>query len=71
MDEARSVLDRLDRIAALEAAEVPAAVLLNEVCELVREAEAWLAVEPRIVRLDPATAIERCRVALEEVLHSI
>lgn len=71
MDEARSVLDRLDRIAALEAAEVPAAVLLNEVCALVREAEAWLAVEPQMVRCDPATAVERCRVALEEVLQSI
>ncbi len=71
MDEARSVLDRLDRIAALEAAEVPAAILLKEVCELVREAEAWLAVEPWRMRPEPATAVERCRLALEEVLQSI
>ncbi len=71
MDEARSVLDRLDRIATLDAADVPAAVLLDEVRELVREAEAWVAVEPRSLRREAARAVERCHVALEEVLQAI
>ena len=70
MEEARAVLTRLARIAALEVARVPAAVLLDEVRELVREAEAWVASEPRRVRREPAAAVDRCRAALEEVLQS-
>lgn len=62
------MLGRLDRIAALEAAVAPAACVLEEVRELVREAEAWVAAEPRRVRREPAAAVERCRAALEEVL---
>jgi hypothetical protein len=68
MEEARSVLVRLDRIAALDEARAPAAVLLDEVRELMHEAEAWLASEPRSVRCEPAEAVERCRAALEGVL---
>ena len=68
MEEARAVLTRLDRIAALEAARAPAAVMLAEVRELVCEAAAWVASEPRSVQREPAAAVERCRIALEEVL---
>ena len=41
MDEARAVLLRLERIETLEGAEADPAVLLGELRELVREAEAW------------------------------
>ena len=68
MEEARAVLTRLDRIAALDAARAPTPVMLDEVRELVREAEAWVAAEPRSVRREPAAAIDRCRTALEGVL---
>lgn len=41
MDEARAVLDRLDRIEQLERARAEPSVLLAELRELVVEAEAW------------------------------
>ena len=41
MDEARAVLARLERIETLERARADPAVLLGELRELVREAEAW------------------------------
>jgi hypothetical protein len=41
MDEARAVLDRLDRIEELERTSADPAVLLAELRELVVEAEAW------------------------------
>jgi hypothetical protein len=41
MDEARAVLLRLERIETLEAADAEPTVLLGELRELVREAEAW------------------------------
>ena len=41
MDEARAVLDRLARIDALERAQAEPALVLDELRELVREAEAW------------------------------
>lgn len=68
MEEARAVLARLDRIATLEAARAPAAVVLAEVRELVGEAEAWIASEPGSVQREPEAAVERCRAALEGVL---
>jgi hypothetical protein len=43
MDEARAVLERLDRIERLDRAGAPAAELLGQLRELVREAEAWAA----------------------------
>jgi hypothetical protein len=46
MDEARSVLRRLERIEALEHRGSPAEVMLVELRELVAEAEAWVRVEP-------------------------
>ena len=45
MDEARTVIRRLERIESLKGAEAPAAELLAEVRQLLREGEAWLAVE--------------------------
>jgi hypothetical protein len=41
MEEARAVLSRLERIEALEQARADPEVLLGELRELVREAEAW------------------------------
>jgi hypothetical protein len=41
MEEARAVLSRLERIEALERARAEPDVLLGELRELVREAEAW------------------------------
>jgi hypothetical protein len=47
MDEARRVIRRLERIETLQGARAPAADLLAEVRQLLREGEAWLAVEHR------------------------
>jgi hypothetical protein len=41
VDEARAVLKRLERIDALERECADAALVLRELRELVREAEAW------------------------------
>jgi hypothetical protein len=45
MDEAQSVLERLERIRALDGAGAPAGELLDELRELVAEAEAWVGAE--------------------------
>jgi hypothetical protein len=61
MDEARAVLARLERIDALERADAQPAQLLDELRELVREAEAWA----RRERDDKATAVvETCASSL-------
>jgi hypothetical protein len=63
MDEARAVLDRLDRIEALDRDAAPADELLDELRGLLREAETWLRTEP-----DPHGAVEAlagCRQALD------
>jgi hypothetical protein len=62
MEEARRVLERLARIEELERMEAPAEELLGELRELVKEAEAWVRVEPEPERL--IGPIERCRSAL-------
>jgi triphosphoribosyl-dephospho-CoA synthetase len=62
MEEARQVLERLARIEQLERTQAPAGELLDELRELVREAETWLRSEP-----EPAgavSALARCRAAL-------
>jgi hypothetical protein len=59
MDEARAVLDRLDRIAALEREGAHPTALLAELQELVREAEAW-------VRLEGDDRAEAAVAALQE-----
>jgi hypothetical protein len=45
MHVARRVLARIERIERLEAREAPAAVLLDELRSLVREAEEWVSRE--------------------------
>jgi hypothetical protein len=45
MDEAANVLSRLERIEALDRDRAPAGLLLEELRELVREAEAWVRTE--------------------------
>ena len=65
MDEARSVLRRLERIEALERRGSPAELMLAELRELVAEAEAWVRVEPGPT--DGAEdAIERLRQAVAD-----
>jgi hypothetical protein len=63
MDEARAVLQRLDRIEELDRAEAPAGELLGELRALVREAETWLRAEPE--PLGAVQALADCRAALE------
>jgi hypothetical protein len=61
MEEAEAVLERLGRIEALERAGAAAPELIEELRHLVREAEAWSALEG-----DARTelAVDRCRSAL-------
>ena len=63
MDEARAVLDRLERIEALEANGAPSSVLLDEVRGLLAEAEVWVRAEPAGTDL-AETALERFKEAL-------
>jgi Tfp pilus assembly protein PilX len=66
VDEARTVLARLERIEALERDGAPGTMLLEEVRSLLREAEEWVRAEPAGTDLARA-AVERCREALEDV----
>jgi triphosphoribosyl-dephospho-CoA synthetase len=62
MEEARRVLERLARIEQLGQERAPSRELLDQLRELVREAETWLRAEA-----EPAAAVaalERCRAAL-------
>jgi hypothetical protein len=63
MDEARAVLERLERIEALDRDEAPAGALLDELRALVVEAEAWVRAERPGARA--AAAVDRCRLALD------
>jgi hypothetical protein len=61
VEEARRVIERLERIEALDRASTDPAVLLAEVRALLDEAEAWVRVEGG----DPADdAVKRLRSAL-------
>jgi Tfp pilus assembly protein PilN len=62
MEEARRVLERLARIEQLEQECAPSSELLDQLRELVREAETWLRTEPEPT--DAAAALARCRAAL-------
>jgi hypothetical protein len=64
MDEARAVIDRLDRIEALERQGAPPGTLLEELRGLVRDAEAWVRTEGDA---RAAAAVERCGDALGAV----
>jgi hypothetical protein len=69
MDEARSVLRRLDRIEHLDREGAPPALLLTELRALVAEAEAWVRVEAG--RTDVAEgAIERLRRAVSDEVQA-
>jgi hypothetical protein len=59
MDEARQVLERLERIDALRREGAPAADLLTEVRSLMAEGERWLAAEK-------PEGIDRARAALAD-----
>jgi hypothetical protein len=61
MDEARAVIDRLDRIEALERQGAPPGKLLDELRGLVRDAEAWARLEGDE---RAGAAVERCDEAL-------
>jgi len=63
MDEARRVIERLERIEELRRAEAPPPVLLAEVRSLLAEGEHWLAVEHAGGRA--REALDRCRVSIE------
>jgi len=69
MDEARAVIERLNRIEALDREDAPAATLLAELRELVREAEAWVQVEHEPVRA--VDAVERYKSALERQILTV
>ncbi|HEX2111327.1 MAG TPA: hypothetical protein VHF67_07220 [Gaiellaceae bacterium] len=65
MEEARRVLERLERIERLRAGGGSRLVLLAELRQLVEEGEAWIAVEGGAT--DRAReAIEACRRKLED-----
>ena len=61
MDEARRVIERLERIEALDASTASPAQLLDEVRGLLRDAEAWVRVEGGDAADD---AVTRLREAL-------
>lgn len=65
MDEARAVLERLERIEALEASGAPATVLLDEVRGLLADVEVWVRSEPAGTDL-AGIALDRCREALQQ-----
>jgi hypothetical protein len=65
MDEARTVLERLERIDALQQAGSPPSELLDELRALVREAEAWSRAEGGDAGVD---AVGRLRSALARAM---
>jgi hypothetical protein len=65
MDEARRVIERLDRIEALRRDEAPTTLLLAEVRALLADGERWLAAEPGTGLGSAGAALERCREKLE------
>jgi hypothetical protein len=77
VDEARRVIQRLERIEALQSSRAPAEALLGEVRQLLREGEAWLAAEQNGCRgaagggvadlqAEAAAALDGCRTTLTE-----
>jgi hypothetical protein len=62
VDEARRVLERLDRIDALRRRAAPAGALLTEVQALLLEAEVWVRADPAADRAE--SALERVRAAV-------
>jgi hypothetical protein len=64
MEEACSVLARLERVEALDRAGAPVPVILAELRALVDEAEEWLRVEACVTH-SAERAVERLRAAVE------
>jgi hypothetical protein len=64
MDEARRVLERLDRIETLRRTDAPAAVLLAQLRRLLAEGERWLAAERQEGSDRARQALDRCRSRL-------
>lgn len=62
VEQARAVLDRLERIETLKNADAPAGVLLGEVRSLLSEAEAWAAADHAGEQAE--AALERSKDAL-------
>jgi len=62
MDEARVVVQRLERIEELAQEGAPSSKVLVELRVLVHEAEAWLRAEPEPG--EAVAAVARCRTAL-------
>jgi hypothetical protein len=69
MDEARAVMERLNRIEALDRERADPRTLLAELRELVREAEAWVRSEREPERA--AEAVDRCKEALEQQILAV
>jgi hypothetical protein len=65
MDEARKVIERLERIEAMRRGEAPPTVLLAEVRALLQDGEAWLAAEGRATEGAEA-ALDRCRERIRD-----
>lgn len=64
MEEARAVIARLDRIEAMELAQAPVALVLNELQLLLPEAKHWSEREgPDAIAA--RVALERCLLALD------
>lgn len=63
MDEARAVLQRLDRIEALDRDDAPSSELLEELRGLLRAAETWVRAEADAEAA--ADALARCRAAMD------
>lgn len=66
MDEARAVLERLERIEILDREGAPATLMLAEVRELLREAETWSKAEGDA---RASAAVERTKKALAQPVH--
>lgn len=65
MDEARRVLERLERIEAMRGGAAPTAELLAELRGLIADGERWLAAEVAGGTAEAHSALERCRRELE------
>jgi hypothetical protein len=61
MDEARAVIDRLERVDVLERTGAPPGALLDELRGLVRDAETWARLEGDA---RARAAVARCQAAL-------
>jgi hypothetical protein len=68
MDEAEAVLERIGRIQELDRADAPASVLLDELRQLVAEAEDWARAEGDARARAAAVWLGADVVRLEEVM---